>query len=321
MFAGIDDGTLIIVAAAIGAFVVTLALAGATTKPDRLGARVRAVSEGERRGRRRRSGDEEVVRNQALIEWMRSITRRFNLLGSEQSRLTSEKLARAGLRSRDALVIYLFARLIAPFAGGAIGAVLLYGLHFGHLSPLINLAAVIGCVLVGSLMPGIYLRNITERRQALLRKGLPDALDLMVICTEAGQSLDATIGRISTEIGKAWPELADEFNLLSFELGFLTNRKDAFDNFKKRVNLPTVSALCGTLEQTERFGTPLANALRVLTRELRNDRMMRAEERAARLPALMTMPLIVFILPALFVVVMGPAVLKIVDAMSHMGHH
>ncbi|MCB2061521.1 MAG: type II secretion system F family protein, partial [Novosphingobium sp.] len=141
-------------------------------------------------------------------------------------------------------------------------------------------------------------------------------LDLLVICAEAGLTVDAAFARVAREFGRAFPELGDEFTLTSIELSFLTERRQAFENLAYRVNLDSVRGVVTTMIQTERYGTPLASALRVLSAEFRNERMMRAEEKAARLPAIMTVPLILFILPVLFVVILGPAACSIADAFS-----
>jgi hypothetical protein len=152
-----------------------------------------------------------------------------------------------------------------------------------------------------------------------MQKGLPDALDLMVICAEAGLSLDATLNRVSRELEASWPELAEEFGITAAELTFLPDRRQAFDNLNLRTNMASVRGVVNTLLQTAKFGTPLANSLRVLAAEFRDARMIKAEEKAARLPALLTVPLILFILPTLFIVLLGPAVLGIIDTFS--GNH
>jgi tight adherence protein C len=160
-------------------------------------------------------------------------------------------------------------------------------------------------VTAGSLVgaykaPDIWLSNKVKKRSHAVRKGLPDALDLLVICAEAGLTVDAAFGRVAKELGKAYPELGDEFGLTAIELGFLNERRQAFENLSMRVDLEAVRGVVTTMIQTEKYGTPLASALRVLSAEFRNERMMRAEEKAARLPAIMTVPLILFILPTLF---------------------
>jgi tight adherence protein C len=169
-------------------------------------------------------------------------------------------------------------------------------------------------VLIGSYKaPDIWLKNKVTKRSKAIQKGLPDALDLLVICAEAGLTVDAAFGRVSRELGKAYPELGDEFGLTAIELGFLNERRQAFENLATRVALDAVRGVVTTMIQTETYGTPLASALRVLSAEFRHERMMRAEEKAARLPAIMTVPLILFILPTLLVVIMGPAACSIHD--------
>ena len=171
-------------------------------------------------------------------------------------------------------------------------------------------------VIAGYKAPELYLSNRTKKRTDAIRKGLPDALDLLVICAEAGLTVDSAFNRVAKELGRAYPELGDEFALTAIELSFLTERRQAFENFAYRVALESVKGVVTTMIQTERYGTPLASALRVLSAEFRNERMMRAEEKAARLPAIMTVPLILFILPVLFIVILGPAACSIADAFS-----
>jgi tight adherence protein C len=172
----------------------------------------------------------------------------------------------------------------------------------------------IAASLIGSYKaPDIFLSNKITKRSKEIQKGLPDALDLLVICAEAGLTVDASFHRVARELGKAYPELGDEFALTAIELGFLAERRQAFENLAARVKLDAVKGVVTTMIQTEKYGTPLASALRVLSAEFRNERMMRAEEKAARLPAIMTVPLILFILPVLFVVILGPAACAISD--------
>ena len=165
---------------------------------------------------------------------------------------------------------------------------------------------VAGTLVCSYKAPDIWLKNKVNKRSHAIRKGLPDALDLLVICAEAGLTVDAAFGRVAKELGKAYPELGDEFGLTAIELGFLNERRQAFENLATRVDLEAVRGVVTTMIQTEKYGTPLASALRVLSAEFRNERMMRAEEKAARLPAIMTVPLILFILPTLFIVILGP---------------
>jgi tight adherence protein C len=220
----------------------------------------------------------------------------------------------AGIRTKDLAFFIIAARFLLPVVLGLTAVVMIYVVdYFPDWSWLRRYMTVAG-VLVGAYKaPDIWLKNKVTKRSHAVRKGLPDALDLLVICAEAGLTVDAAFGRVAKELGKAYPELGDEFGLTAIELGFLAERRNAFENLAMRVDLEAVRGVVTTMIQTEKYGTPLASALRVLSAEFRNERMMRAEEKAARLPAIMTVPLILFILPTLFVVILGPAACAISD--------
>lgn len=247
-----------------------------------------------------------------------NLVQRFKLFQGDQVQSITDSLAQAGWRRRDALTIFLAARFATPIAFGIASVIMFYFLDLYELPPMMKLLAVVGGAALGFYAPKIFVTNQAQKRQKLLQKAMPDGLDLMVICAEAGLSLDATIGRVSRELKSAWPELSDEYGHTAIELGFMPERRMAFENLIKRVTLPHMRALVNSLLQTERYGTPLAQALRVLASEMRVNRLMIAEEKAARLPAILTVPMILFILPALFVPLIGPAVLQIMDQMSSM---
>ncbi|MEH6404531.1 MAG: type II secretion system F family protein [Sneathiella sp.] len=247
---------------------------------------------------------------------MHRIVKKLQLMKGERAKLISADLAQAGWRSKDALVTYLFARVFLPIVLGGLGAVYFLGTNPFEWSIGGSIMAAIGTAFVGFLLPKILLKNQRSKRYEVMRKSLPDALDLLVICTEAGLNLDSGVDRVCREISNSAPELADEFGLTSIELGFLQDRKDALMNLAKRVEFQSMTTFVNTLLQTEKYGTPLATALRVLAAEMREERLMKAEEKAARLPAIMTVPMILFILPSLFIVLIGPAVLKAIDAFS-----
>ena len=223
---------------------------------------------------------------------------------------------RAGYRSNDAVIIYLALKLCLPLVFGAVAAVLFYSLDFMSLGksmkPVVAMLSVVG----GFYLPELYIRNVTDKRRAKLVRALPDMLDLMVICTEAGSSLDATLHRVSREIRHSSQEMADEVELTGIELGFLPDRRQALENFCSRTGMKHVEALVSTLVQTEKYGTPLAQSLRILARELRDERLMQAEAKAARLPATLMIPMVIFILPTLFVVLTGPGALRIIDGFT-----
>ena len=226
---------------------------------------------------------------------------------------------RAGWRSRDALNVYFFLKLSLPFVFGIAALFLLYVVKVGELDSTMRMIVALVAVVVGAYAPEIAVhQRISKRRKALL-KGLPDMLDLMVICAESGQSLDAAIARVARELGQSFPELAEELHLTSAELGLLPDRRQALENLNRRTELPGIRAIVNTLFQSEKYGTPLSQSLRVLAAEFRNDRMMKAETKAARLPAILTVPMILFILPPLFIVLIGPAIISAIDNFARMG--
>jgi tight adherence protein C len=250
---------------------------------------------------------------------IRELVTRLNLLRSHHATEARMMLARAGMRSRDAMIRYLFARVTLPFVFGIAEVIDGYTLHLTPVPPNFRMLAAAGAALFGFFGPGIYIKNQIAKRQKRMQLGLPDALDLMIICAEAGLSLDATLVRVSRELANACPDLAEELSITSAELTFLPDRRQAFDNLNARTDMSSIRGVVNTLMQTAKFGTPLAQSLRVLAIEYRDARMFRAEEKAARLPALMTVPMIMFILPTLFIVLMGPAALGIIDTFNHTG--
>ncbi|MGF1477077.1 MAG: type II secretion system F family protein [Geminicoccaceae bacterium] len=243
---------------------------------------------------------------------MRGIVAKAKLMQASQTNARTLKLARAGYRSRDSIIVYLFAKLVSPFIFGALSLVVgSFALPEASMSQtgLIGM----GGVLLGFYAPELYLSNIASRRQQAMQKALPDALDLMVVCAEAGLSLDASLGRVANELAHSCAELADELSVTAVELAFLPERKTALTNLAMRADLQAIRAVVNTLSQTEKYGTPLSQSLRVLANEFREQRMLKAEEKAARLPAVLTVPMILFILPTLFIVLVGPAMLDLYD--------
>jgi tight adherence protein C len=256
-------------------------------------------------------------RGLAAVGFMREAVTRLNLLRSRHAADARDMLVQAGIRSRDAMIGFLFARISLPFL---FGLTLLADTKVFHLLPIppaFDFVPPMVGVLFGFYAPTIYLRNAAAKRAKQLQLSLPDGLDLMVICAEAGLSLDAALIRVSRELGNGSPELAEELAITAAELTFLPDRRMAFDNLNTRTNSEGIRAVVNTLQQTAKFGTPLAQSLRVLAAEMRTARMTRAEEKAARLPALLTVPMILFILPTLFIVLLGPAAIGIIDTFAN----
>jgi len=316
---GVDVIWVATMLSAVATFAVMLSIYAATTVKDPMARRVKALNE------RREQLKAGIVastnkrkkltnRNQAA-DRVRSILTSFKMLQDDQLKKTQVRLMQAGIRTKDLAFFIIFARFVLPLVLGALAVTLIYGINYFPAWGWFKRYAFVAVSLVGSYKaPDIWLKNKVTKRSHAIRKGLPDALDLLVICAEAGLTVDAAFGRVSKELGKAYPELGDEFGLTAIELGFLNERRQAFENLAQRVDLEAVRGVVTTMIQTEKYGTPLASALRVLSAEFRNERMMRAEEKAARLPAIMTVPLILFILPTLFVVILGPASCSIHDS-------
>jgi tight adherence protein C len=321
-FLGFDFASIGAIMVAIATLATLLAIYAASTARDPMAKRIKALNE--RRDQlkagivasstRKRAS---LVRRNETTERMRSLLQSLRVLQDSQVAAIQQKLAQAGIRKKEWAVAVIFGRMILPIALGLIAAVLVYWTDtfpaWGPLKRFLAFAAAIG---LGYKGPDLYVQNLVSKRTDAIRKGLPDALDLLVICAEAGLTVDAAFNRVARELGRAYPELGDEFALTSIELSFLNERRQAFENLAYRVALDSVRGVVATMIQTERYGTPLASALRVLSAEFRNERMMRAEEKAARLPAIMTIPLILFILPVLFIAILGPAACSISDAFS-----
>ena len=317
-FFGIDVMWVATVLSAVASFSVMLAIYAATTVKDPMARRVKALNE---RREQLKAGivastnkRKKLANRNMAADRVRTILSSFKMLQDDQLKKTQERLMQAGIRTKDLAFFIIFARFVLPVVLGAIAIILIYLVnHWPEWGAFRRYITVAG-VLIGSYKaPDIWLKNKITKRSKAIQKGLPDALDLLVICAEAGLTVDAAFGRVSRELGKAYPELGDEFGLTAIELGFLNERRNAFENLAMRVALDAVRGVVTTMIQTEKYGTPLASALRVLSAEFRHERMMRAEEKAARLPAIMTVPLILFILPTLFVVIMGPAACSIHD--------
>jgi tight adherence protein C len=245
-----------------------------------------------------------------LFDTLKLIVEHFRLTRGEEAQQAAVLLAQAGWRTREALVIYFGLRLVLPL--GLTILVILVQMSVG-ITGMPQLASGVIAAAAGFYLPQMMLRRMVKARHIRFHRALPDALDLLVICAEAGLGLDGALNRVAREFRRFQPEVAEELALTGLELGFLPSRRDALMNMAKRVNIPSVNSLVHTLNQTERYGTPLSQALKTIAADLREERMLVAEEKAARLPATMTVPMILFILPAVFIVLIGPAIIQIVQ--------
>lgn len=241
----------------------------------------------------------------------KEIVERFNLKKWLNSETATERLMRAGLRGPKAETTFLLARLVAPI-GLMLLAIFYLILNSGFGLPIgARVGAVIFAAYLGIKLPEIYLSNITSKRQASMRRAFPDALDLLLICVESGMSIEHAFRKVSTEIGSASVPMAEELALTTAELSYLPDRRMAYENLAKRSGLDSIKSVTTVLIQAERYGTPLGQALRVLAQESRDQRMTAAEKKAASLPPKLTVPMIVFFMPALFIVILTPALIQI----------
>jgi tight adherence protein C len=317
---GVDD--LVVASATLFVLMALAAVWHGLVVRDPMAGRVKALAERRNALRSAARTRQNRARNDLRssgISLMRQAVLKLKLMRGGHVEHVAMRLARAGWRSRDAVIIYLFAKAILPImlCGGAL---LFFSVTTqSSLTPMLRIVIAMFLGFIGLFGTDIWVKNVAERRVKEMTKAMPDALDLLVICAEAGLSLDAALTRVGREIAVTSPVLAEEFSLTAIELGFLPSRQAALNNLINRTNMANLRALVNSLIQTERYGTPLANALRVLSAEFRNERMMRAEEKAAKLPAKMTVPMIVFIMPALFIVLGGPAIIQVMHTFSHGG--
>lgn len=291
---------------------LTLALAARRARAQRVRAAI-----GKRSNRNLETAKLRSAQSQAwqrgMLTFMRAATTKLSIMKDRQTHETRLLLVSAGYRGRDAIVVYTFFKLVAPLAFMAGAALYVYGLDPIGRGALFDVAAIVAAALFGSKLPDLILRNKRDKRLESIRKALPDSLDMLVICAEAGLASDAALKRVVLETGRNATVLSEELNQTAMELSFMPERRIALENFAERAPLPSVNAFVNTLIQAEKYGTPLARAFKVLSQEQRAERMLKAEEKAGRLPATMTVPMMIFILPALFIVLIGPAVLDILD--------
>jgi tight adherence protein C len=295
---------------AVAAFVIFWALWMALTWSPPIEARLRALQT-----RRMKTRSEQALASRpspkaASIGLMRTVADRLNLLRGSAADQTTRKLRLAGFLSRDATVVFVFVKLALPLALGFLMIALTSVTGIIQLSEDMVLPVCVGAVLAGFVLPEAYVKNVAQKRREALNYLLPEGLDLLTICVEAGLSIDAAFRRVSREMQNTMPELATEFEITAIELTYLPDRQQALENMTERSDSPAVAALVNALRQTEKYGTPLAASLRILSQEFRQTRASKAEEKGARMPALMTVPLMVFILPTLITVLIAPAIMS-----------
>ncbi|MGE3301764.1 MAG: type II secretion system F family protein [Hyphomonadaceae bacterium] len=314
-----DPSTVAGMLAAGAAFAAVVTLAAPAMGGSKLGSRLKAVAE--RREELRRKSRAALEKSRALRPeasgFMNDTVQQLNLQKLINDPTVGEKLMQAGLRGPMPVSIFYFFRFTLPFAFG-IGAWVYLSLLGDRIGVAENmrLPLILAASALGFYGPSLYVSNLVQKRRDAIMKSFPDALDMLLICVESGMSIEASLHRVSQEIGAASVELAEELSLTTAELSYLQERRMAYENLARRTNHPGVKAVAMALTQAEKYGTPLGNALRVMAKENRELRISAAEKKAAALPAKLTVPMIVFFLPVLFAVIMGPAMIQITSYMS-----
>jgi tight adherence protein C len=303
------------VLAAVAAMATVITLAMPLIARDQLGSRLKAVgSERERirqRERERLSRGDKVQLRASPKQYMKRVVEQFNLnkwVGQEEAR---QKLIQAGYRGNAPYVAYLFFRMVSPIVALLVSSFYLFFVFKTEQPATIKIGMALFAAYVGMQIPWLFLKNKIQKRQLSVRRAFPDALDLLLICVESGMSIEAAFRKVSQEIGSQSIPLAEELTLTTAELSYLQDRKVAYENLAKRTDLDGVRSVCMALAQSERYGTPLGQTLRVMAQENRDMRMSEAEKKAAALPPKLTVPMILFFLPVLFVVILGPAAIRV----------
>jgi tight adherence protein C len=306
------------VLAAGACFITIVTVASPMLAEDKLGARLKEVAK--KREELRKKSRADLARGSGLQhknanQFAQGLVRRLNLQSALADDSLTEKLIRAGLRGSAAQTMFYFYRAALPIAFGA--AALLYVLFVNAgLALNMKLLAVVGAAAAGFYAPTIYLQNMADKRRSKIMEAFPDCLDMLLICVEAGMSIELALQRVGQEIATVSVELAEELALTTAELSYLPERRQAYENLARRTNHPGVKSVAMALTQAEKYGTPVGQALRVMAKENRDLRLSEAEKKAASLPPKLTVPMIVFFLPVLFAVIIGPALIQVAEMMG-----
>ena len=309
-----NPGNLIAGGVAVISFITVVSLISPALKGDKLETRLKSVAN-RREELRRRSRQQ--IKEGALRRSDEGLVKRI----VEQLQITKlledpkvvERLAQAGYRGPKPVTTFYFFRLVMPFVFAILTGIYIFGINGFGLPVFTKFAVLFGAFVLGFYTPNLYVSNRASKRRESIVQVFPDALDLLLICVEAGMSIEAAIQKVAGEVGTSSIELAEEMTLLTAELSYLPERRMAYEGLAKRTNHPGIKAVVTAMIQAERYGTPLGTALRVMAKENREMRIAAAEKKAAQLPAKLTVPMILFFLPVLFVVILGPAIIKVQD--------
>ncbi len=311
---------IITILASLAAFGTVIALAAPLFDGDKLKSRMKLVTDErdklkqQQRAQFAASSGPVKLRDKAKRGIYARLVESLNLRKIFEAESSRERLRRAGFRSENNLMTFLALRMIIPIILAILIFVYTSTVYAEKVAPNMRIVSAILGLVAGFYIPNLALSNITKKRQASIKKAWSDALDLLLICVESGMALEPAMQRVAKEIGSQSVPLAEEMTLTVAELSFLQDRKKALDNLSKRTGLETVKSVVTSLIQSEKYGTPLGSALRVLAQENRNERMSEAERKAAALPPKLTVPMILFFLPVIFVVILGPSIITVMHS-------
>lgn len=312
-----DPQTLLSIFAAVAIFATVITLAMPLLAKDELGSRMKsvAIERDKIRARERARLAEEQGKKNTLRQkdegFVQGLVEKFNLKAALADENTFLDLTMAGYRQKSHINVFLFFKLVLPIILLALALIYFFIISPADRSLIMNILFACAIGMAGFYLPTILVKNAVSKRQLSIKRAWPDALDLLLICVESGMSLEASMKKVAVEIGLQSPALAEELTLTTAELSYLQERRQAHENLAKRTGLDQVKAVTMALIQAERYGTPLSTALRALSQESRDMRMAEAEKKAAGLPPKLTVPMIVFFLPVLFAVIIGPAAIQI----------
>jgi tight adherence protein C len=306
---------LITILAAIAMFATILTIFLPSLSRDRLPSRMRVMAVERDKMRSTRLAELGKKDGKALRvssnSFMSEMVDRFDLRKMFESEELRDKLKQAGLRGQAPLIAYMFFRIAVPIMVAIAGLIYMFFITQHEYPPIVKVGVALGAAYLGYFLPNMFIENAVQRRQQSIKEAFPDALDMLLICVQSGMSAEAAFGKVSAEVGQQSLELAEELSLTTAELSYLPERRQAYENLAKRTGLPGVKGVAMALIQAERYGTPVGAALRTMAKENRDARMMEAEKKAAALPPKLTVPMIIFFLPVLFIVILGPAIIQV----------
>jgi len=317
-----DPQNLLSIGVGVLVFATVLTLLSSMTGGVKLDKRMKAVSE--RRDDLKRRSRANIASGQGGLRhtdegFKKRVVDRLNLTKLLEDPKVAGQMAQAGYRGPKPLTTFYFFRFASPFVFMIVAAFYMFVIKIVDWPTMNKLTLVMAAAVAGFYAPNLYLKNRITKRRTSIMQAFPDALDLLLICVEAGMSIEAAITKVSQEMGPSSIDLAEELSLLSAELSYLPERRMAYENLGKRTNHPGVKSVATAMTQAETYGTPLATALRVMAKENRDLRLSAAEKKASALPAQLTVPMILFFLPVLFIVILGPAILNVMDMMKEGG--